>query len=144
MTGEQCSGLRAAFALTGVPAQLLPLLSLGGGARSVGARVGAEALALSAMGLGTRSGWGGVSRQLTVSRGGSSEGGGDASEDQQRLTVGIKECTDERGLLGLVDQSSMDRASTRFMSVLRGAKWLRCQVRGGGVTKGWSSSCFKS
>eukprot|EP00290_Baffinella_frigidus_P002123 CAMPEP_0180183704 /NCGR_PEP_ID=MMETSP0986-20121125/41400_1 /TAXON_ID=697907 /ORGANISM="non described non described, Strain CCMP2293" /LENGTH=176 /DNA_ID=CAMNT_0022137275 /DNA_START=66 /DNA_END=592 /DNA_ORIENTATION=- len=50
--GEHCSGLRSAFALTVVPARRLPLLSLGGGARSAGARV-ADALALSAMELDT-------------------------------------------------------------------------------------------
>jgi len=102
--GEHCSGLRAAFALDAVPAQLLPLLSLGGGARSVGARVGAEALVLSGMGLGTRSGWGGVSRPLTVSGGVSSEGGGEASKTPHQLTMEITRCTDARGLLGLVQQ----------------------------------------
>jgi len=101
-----------------MPAQRLPVLSLGGGVRSVGARVGADALVLSAMGLGTRSGWGGVSRRLTDSRGKPSEGGGAASKDPERLNLEITECRDARGLLGLVEQHGQS-----FNAVHVGAAW---------------------
>ena len=57
--GDQSSSHRS---LTVAPAQLAPWLSRGGGARSVG--VGTDTLVLSAMGLDTRGGWGGVSRRL--------------------------------------------------------------------------------
>ncbi|KAJ1472840.1 hypothetical protein T484DRAFT_1838754 [Baffinella frigidus] len=104
------SFLRPSFALTVVPAHL-PRLSLGRGARSAGPRVGTDALALSTVGLGTRSGWGDVlGRALSGSRGGSSKGGpggsrGEASSSgPARLNREITQCRDARGLLGLVKQ----------------------------------------
>ncbi|KAJ1496409.1 hypothetical protein T484DRAFT_1923434 [Baffinella frigidus] len=105
--GEHCSGLRPACALTVVPPHLLAWLSLGGGVRSAGARVGTDALVPSAKGPGKRSGWGGVSRPLTVSSGGANVGGGDsgeASNEPATLVSDIMECTDARGLLKLVQQ----------------------------------------
>ncbi|KAJ1472846.1 hypothetical protein T484DRAFT_1838762, partial [Baffinella frigidus] len=120
------SFLRPSFALTVVPAQLLPRLSLGGGACPAGPRVGTDALALSAVGLGTRSGWGDVvGRALSGSRGGSSKGGssggrGEASSSAPaRLNREITQCRDVRGLLGLVKQHG---ASFDYIHV--GSTWV--------------------
>jgi len=68
LTGEHHSGLRAAFALTVAPA---------------------------AMGLGTHSGWGGVSRRLTTSTSGTSEGGVAASTAPHKSTTEISKRTDQ-------------------------------------------------
>jgi len=78
---------------TAVPAQLLPWR-----ARAT------DALALSAMGLGAHSGGGGVSRRLTTSSDGPSEGVAKASKSPKKLLGDIMECSDARGLLGLVQK----------------------------------------
>ncbi|KAJ1482688.1 hypothetical protein T484DRAFT_1803177, partial [Baffinella frigidus] len=140
---------RSASALTAVvPAQLLPCLSLGGGARSVGARVGTNALVHTATGLGMRSGWGGVSIRFVGSGRGSTGGGGDASKgpdgrlrggglenssspgnDPGQLTSWIRQCNDVGGLLEL-----LDRHGPSFDYIHVGAAWgtLAKMPSGGG------------
>ncbi|KAJ1483183.1 hypothetical protein T484DRAFT_1801270, partial [Baffinella frigidus] len=123
---------RSELALTpAVPSQLLRFLSLGGRARPGGAaRVGADALLSTAVGLGagpTAVGLGaggcrgGVSRGFAGSRGGSTGGGGNWSKGPDgrqgggghggapsrkihpgKLTNLIKQCSDVGGLQGLV------------------------------------------
>ena len=134
-----CSLLRSACSPTVVPAQLLPRLWLGGGAHPVGHRVGTDALALSAVGLGTRSSWGGVSRRaLSGSRGGASNGEGAVSRDGSggggstagKLNREITQCRDVKGLLGLVKQH---RESFDFIHV--SSMWValvKMQVGGRG------------
>jgi len=114
--GEQHHGLCSALALAVVPAQLLPGMSLGGGARSAGT----DAVSSIAMGRGVRSGWGGVSRRLVSSTSGSAggsmanalpedrpEGGGNEDSveaESRRFSKEISHCTDATGILGLVEQ----------------------------------------
>jgi len=66
-------------------APLPPWLSLGGAARSVGDRVGADAVVPR---LGMRRSSGGVSRRLTSSRGGSSGGSNASQWPQTRMDNG--------------------------------------------------------
>ena len=69
-------------------APLPPWLSLGGAARSVGERVGTDAVIRSVLRLGTRSSSVGASKRLTSS-GGGSNGGSNASQwPDGRLGVG--------------------------------------------------------
>ena len=145
--GEQQHGLCAALTLAVVPAQLLPGMSMGGGARSAAVRAGTDALSSIAMGRGTRCGWRGVSRRLVSSTGESAGGGSNAFPDgrpegggnddsiavefePRQLTKDIYKCTDAKGLLGVVEQHG---ASFNVMHVSAALSKL-ARVRGADST----------
>ncbi|KAJ1482703.1 hypothetical protein T484DRAFT_1803215, partial [Baffinella frigidus] len=136
------------FALMSTAVVQLMIWQLGGGACSPQPRLGTDALAPTATGLGTRSGWGGVSIRFAGSGGGSTGGGGMASKgpdgrlrgggressrppaiNPRELTSWIKQCTDVGGLLEL-----LERHGPSFNYIHVGAAWgtAVAKMRSGG------------